>query len=172
MKITFENGLSKPVANETQLSEALTTLGAPSNTFFILKQTNGAYLQAALVDGAWWVEKREEGQDHQIRAFGTESSGLFSFSELNEIASCYLDGTGRRAIVEWRELGTVAQTSDTWFSRPQVAFDKQASLVEKYRWFEAWRDYFVVRILFIGLVAVGVGYVAAFAALIWRDWFG
>ena len=172
MKITFENGLSKPVANERELLEALTNLSAPNNTFFILEQTSGAHLQAALVDGAWWVEKREEDIDHQMRAFGAEPNGLFSKSEIKSIASCYLNETDCPSIVEWRECEPLAQVFEPWLARPQKAFDKQASMMEKLHWLEAWMNYFIARLFFIVLVAVWVGFVFVLLVLVWHDLFG
>lgn len=183
MKITFENGLSVAVANERELEEALTTLKAPDNTFFVLERADCEYLQAALVDGAWWIEKRVAGTDRQLRAFGTAPSGLFLFSELSEIASCYLLGSECGRDIEWRDLDEVKTQAGVgfdvqtwnpivWLTAFPYTLDGHADSAGRLRWLEAWMDYLLSRLIFVSLIIIGIGFVTTLLTLIWCDLFG
>ncbi len=109
MLLTTESGGTTEVTTVEDLARQLRMLNAECNTFAILSSSDEVYIQTALRNGSYEVEKREGTETAHFEAVrpGPSSFDLnrrFMLPEVIELFTAYYKAEPTRLQIDWKPL--------------------------------------------------------------------
>jgi hypothetical protein len=123
IRLELENGTAEDAPSAERVRELLATLSANGNSFAILASGDHDYMQTALSDGGFVLEKRMGGPDAHFEAthliprpvrtfakpwwkfWGEPSTGdCFDLRQVTEAFLAYLSGAPDPGFIQWKRL--------------------------------------------------------------------